>query len=237
MRVGWGVGEGLCKLCIWRCVHLSYLLCLECTRPGFDKHSALMSFIPLFIPYLLTCMTLKLFFFVSLSPLSFLSHYAHSDVFYTTAPLILFFFFFLWLFLPSYLLLSVALSPSVCPLSFSDSLPLSFSFRVIWGIYQQTWSRALLRSALLCVETLIRGIAWQRSPKPASFKSTDVASHTSTHTNPLQVYRSFIDALLQSARLLRNFSTAECRSYLEHLLLCFRCSKAVHIGLFISPLM
>lgn len=63
-------------------MHLSYLLCLKCTRPGFDKHSALMSFIPLFIPYLLTSMTLSLIFFYFrllvasvLSP-SFLTHFS-----------------------------------------------------------------------------------------------------------------------------------------------------------------
>lgn len=80
VRVGWGVGDRLCKLSIWRCMHLSYLLCLKCTRPGFDKHSALMSFIPLFIPYLLTSMTLSLiffFFFVCLLPPSFLPHFSH----------------------------------------------------------------------------------------------------------------------------------------------------------------
>lgn len=60
--VVWEVGKGLCKLSIWRCVHLSYLFCLECTRPTLDKPSALMSFIPLFIPYLFTCMTLSLSF-------------------------------------------------------------------------------------------------------------------------------------------------------------------------------
>lgn len=82
VRVGWGVGDWLCKLSIWRCMHLSYLLCLKCTRPGFDKHSALMSFIPLFIPYLLTSMTLSLIFFYFrllvasvLSP-SFLTHFS-----------------------------------------------------------------------------------------------------------------------------------------------------------------
>lgn len=184
VRVGWGVGDWLCKLSIWRCMHLSYLLCLKCTRPGFDKHSALMSFIPLFIPYLLTSMTLSLIFFifVCLLPPSFLPHFSHislwvflifsfSNSFYHPI------FCSLW----HFLLLSLHLS-------FLDSCPLLFSTRVIWGIYQQTWSRALLRSALLCVETLIRGIAWQRSPKPSSFKSTDVPSHTSTetHTNPFK---------------------------------------------------
>lgn len=50
--------EGLCKLSIGRCVPpLSYLPGLESSRPGLDKHSALMSFIPLFVAYLLTCMT------------------------------------------------------------------------------------------------------------------------------------------------------------------------------------
>lgn len=92
------------------------------------------------------------------------------------------------------------------------AFPLSFKTREIWGIYQQTWSCALLCSPLLCVEMLIRGFAWQRSPKPASFKSTDVPSDTNTHTNPLQVYKSFIDALLQSAQLLHISSTAERHS-------------------------
>lgn len=62
---GWGEdrGEGLCKLNIWRRVHLSYLPCLECIGPGLDKHSALMSFIPSYVPYLFTCVTQYLSFF------------------------------------------------------------------------------------------------------------------------------------------------------------------------------
>lgn len=72
-------------------MRLSYLLCLECPRPGLDKHSALMSFTPLFIPYLLTSMTHSLSFFFPLSPLSSLPLYSHSDVFLSTAPLFLLF--------------------------------------------------------------------------------------------------------------------------------------------------
>lgn len=185
MRFSWGVGDGLCKLSIWRCVHLSYLPCLECTRLGLDKHSALMSFIPLFIPYLFTCVTLRVSFdLLVLSP-TLLS----LDVFHRTASLPLFFppplspalsLFYhliscsLWHFLP----LPVHLSSSD---SLSVTLLLSFSTRVICGIYLQTWSRALLSSALLCVETLIRGIAWQCSPQACIFK-INRCSFTHKHT-------------------------------------------------------
>lgn len=216
VRVGWGVEEGLCKLNIWRCVHLSYLLCLECAKPGLDKHSALMSFIPLFIPYLLTCMALSVSFCFS-----FARHLCHYyPITYIRISLSLF--------PPRLSVVSLFCHSVSFPLYFHPAFPpdsllcspsLFFSTRVIWGIYQQTWSRAPLHSALLCVETLIRCIAWQRSPKPASFKSTDVPSdiHTHTHTNPLQVYRSFIDALLQSAQLQWNLLQNQVSLYLAHL--------------------
>lgn len=140
----------------------------------------------------------SLFSFSFACPLCPFTHITHT-VMFSTAPLFLFFFFSSSVSFCSNILSFAHWQSLRLSIYLPLTLPLSFVPRVIWGIYQQTWSRALLRSALLCVETLIRGIAWQCSPKPASFKSTDVLSHT----NPLQVYRSFIDALLQSAQLPR----------------------------------
>ena len=96
--------------------------------------------------------------------------------------------------------LRLCLQPSLL-----DFCPRLFSVGVIWGIYQQTWSSAPLHSALLCVETPIRGIACPPTPhKPSSSKSTDVLSHTyAPSPGLLQVYRSFVDVRLHSAKLLR----------------------------------
>lgn len=99
----------------------------------------------------------------------------------------------------------------LCPWFFDSlaALPFSSSLRVIWGIHQQTWSRAQHRSALLCwnadkrhcLATLPQACIFQINRCSFTHK------HTRTHKPS-----SFIDVPLQSAQLLRNFSTAELHS-------------------------
>lgn len=98
-------GERLCKLSILGCMHRFYLLRLKCTEPEFNKLSALMSFIPLFIPYLIASMTLSLL--VCQSPLSFHPHFSHIYSQFLIF-LLLSFHFPIFLF-------SLALSPTVFP--------------------------------------------------------------------------------------------------------------------------
>lgn len=196
---------------------------VKCTRPDCDKRSALMPLYAFILFPIASPAWPRLSCFVCLLPLSFRRHFC----------------FFLSPLSPSFNPIfrspwhfhRLSLQPSLL-----DFCPRLFSAGVIWGIYQQTWSRAPLHSAPLCVETLIRGIAWQRSPpKPSSSKSTDVPSHTYEHSHePLQVYRSFMDARLQSANLLQNFSSAEHHSYLERLKLCFTCSPTAHTGVYFT---
>ena len=171
-------------------------------------------------------------FFVYLSPPSLLFHYSHWFLPFRTAPLCLFFSSLsqnVSTTLSSTTLLSfLRLSPSLVQrrgnlryLS-ADVKPCTAPLctPLCWDADKRHCLATLPQACIFQINRCsLTHKHMQAHAHSCTYARTHTLTriHTHTHSNPLQVYRSFIDALLQSAQLLQNFSTAKHRSYLQHL--------------------